>query len=120
MLFESHPYLSSADPALQDTGALAAAEYDRLRSRMGTLPSVFWAGRRLYRSWTVHQCWCSTVEAFSFLVLVFCLSRVSRVCSPSSFFPKIAKHLWGRGSLLFDVHTLLFFALVFRRLDGCA
>ena len=30
MLFEQHPYLSSADLALQDAGASAAAEYGRL------------------------------------------------------------------------------------------
>ena len=30
MLFEQHPYLSSADLALQGTAALAAAEYGRL------------------------------------------------------------------------------------------
>ena len=37
-------------------------------SRAGTLPSFFRAGRRLYRRWTVHQCWCSTstVDSFSF------------------------------------------------------
>lgn len=33
--------------------------------------SVFRAGRRIYCSWTVHQCWCptSTVDSFSFLIL---------------------------------------------------
>ena len=30
MLIENHPCLSSADLALQDTGAIAAAEYGRL------------------------------------------------------------------------------------------
>ena len=42
-------------------------------SRVGTFPSFFRAGRHLYRSWTVHQCWCftSTVGSFSFLILAF-------------------------------------------------
>ena len=42
-------------------------------SRVGTLPSFLRAGRRLYRSWTVHQCWCSTstVDSFSFWILAF-------------------------------------------------
>ena len=42
-------------------------------SRVGTLPSFFKAGRRLYRRWTVHQCWCSIspVDSFSFLILAF-------------------------------------------------
>ena len=31
-------------------------------SRVGTHPSFFRAGHRLYRSWTVHQCWCSTFK----------------------------------------------------------
>ena len=42
-------------------------------SRVGTLPSFFGARRRLYRSRTVHKCWCSTstVDSFSFLILAF-------------------------------------------------
>ena len=39
--------------------------------RVGTLLSFSRAGRRLYRSWTGHQRWCSTsiVDSFSFLIL---------------------------------------------------
>ena len=42
-------------------------------SRVGTLPSFFRAGRRLYRNWMVHQCWCSTstVDSLSFSILAF-------------------------------------------------
>ena len=42
--------------AIQDTGVLPAATYGRVRSPVGTLSYFFTAGRRLYRSWTVHQC----------------------------------------------------------------
>ena len=61
---------------LRDTGALAAAEYGRLAVWQHS-PLFFRAGRRLYRSWTVHQCWCyiSTVGSFSFFLLAF-------VCHP--------------------------------------
>ena len=43
-------------------------------SRVETLPSVFRAGRRIYGSWTVRQCWysiISTLDSFSFLILAF-------------------------------------------------
>ena len=63
-------------------------------SRVGTLPSFLRAGRRLYRSWTVYQCWCttSTVDSFSFLISLFVMRiphlypilvfyRKSKVCS---------------------------------------
>ena len=64
--------LSGADLALQATGALCSSRVWSA-SRVATLPSFFRAGRRLYRSWTAHQCWCSisTVDSFSFLILAF-------------------------------------------------
>ena len=63
---------ASSDLALQDTGALAAAEYCRL-AVWAHSPLFFRSGHRLYRSWTVHQCWCSnlTADSFSFLILAF-------------------------------------------------
>ena len=78
--------LSGADLALQDTGALAAAEYGRLAVWEHS-PLFFRAGRRLYRSWTVHECWCSisTVDSFSFLMLAFvCHAYPAFVLHPRS------------------------------------
>jgi len=64
-----------------------------LASGVGTLPPSFGAERRLYRSWTVHQCWRSTttVDLFSFLIFgSFCSSHVScvRTRTPSLFPPE--------------------------------
>ena len=70
MLFEQHPYLvqrrSRASGYRRSCSSRAWSA-----SRVGALPSFFRAGRRLYRSWTVHQCGCSTstVDSFSFFVL---------------------------------------------------
>ena len=92
MLSEQHPY------CIHRTSH--ASKYRRhcssrvwSTSRVDTLPSIFSAGRCLYRSWMVHQCWCSTstVDAFSFLILASYFSRVSCVCTPSSFSPRLAK-----------------------------
>ena len=72
MLIEQHPYFvqrrSRASGYRRPCSSRAWSG-----SRVGTLPSFFSAGRRLYRSWTVHQCWCftSTVGSFSFLILAF-------------------------------------------------
>ena len=47
MLFEHHPhFVQEISRASGCTGTLAAAEY----GRVGTLPSIFSAGRRLDRS----------------------------------------------------------------------
>ena len=93
MLLDQHPYLPirSADLALHDTGALAAAEYGRpavwahspLFSGLGAASTT--AGRCI-------RCWCSTSTVGSIWFLIFkFLSPVSCVCAPSSFFPKRAK-----------------------------
>ena len=47
MLFEQHPYFSTAHLALQDTGLLVAAEYGRLTVYVHS-PLFFRAGRRLF------------------------------------------------------------------------
>ena len=85
--------LSSADLALQDTGVLAAAEYDRLAvwahsplfSGLGAASTA--AGRCISAGW----CSTSTADSFSFVMVAFGLSRVSCVCTPPSFFPKTAE-----------------------------
>ena len=59
MLSEQHPYFvqrKSRAPGYRRSCSSRAWP----ASRLGTPPSYFRAGRRLYRSWTVHQCWCST------------------------------------------------------------
>ena len=72
VLFEQHPYFvrrrSRASGYQRPCSSRAWSA-----SRVGTLPSFFRARRRLYRSWTVDQCWCSisTVDSFSFLILAF-------------------------------------------------
>ena len=69
MLFEQHPYFRAAQ--ISRCRIPAPLQQQWSASRVGILPSFFRAGRRLYRSWTVHQCWCSTltVDSFSFLIL---------------------------------------------------
>ena len=67
MLFEHHPFLSIADLALQDAGALAAAEYGRPAEGKA-------AGDSLYRNVTVHQSFCSTPTVdFSSLFISACV-----------------------------------------------
>ena len=72
MLLEQHPYFvqrrSRASGYRRPCSSRAWSA-----CRVGTLPSVFRAGRRLYRSWTVHQCWryTSTVDSFSFFIRAF-------------------------------------------------
>ena len=73
-------------------------------SPVGPLPSFFRAGHRLYRGWTVHQCWCSTSTFDSWLVFIFDISHLfwdaypAFGLHPSSFLPKRAKSVF---SLLF-------------------
>ena len=72
MLFEQHPHI--VQPRSRASGYWRPCSIRvRSASRVGTLPSFFRAGRRFYRSWTVHQCWCSisTVDSFSCLILAF-------------------------------------------------
>ena len=74
-LLEQHSYFVQRRSRASGYRALAAAEYGRpavwahspLFFRAGRLR----AGRHLYRSWTVHRCWCttSTDYSFSFLIL---------------------------------------------------
>ena len=105
-------------------------------SRVGTISSFFRAGRRLYRSWTVYQCWCSTstVDSFSFLIFVFVchaypafvlhpilvftknpkvcslvLGFVFRFCSP---FVRALRHVPAWFLLFFCVFLLVFFFLL--------
>ena len=92
--------IRSADLALHDTGALAAAEYGR-PAVCAHSPLFFRAGRRLYHSWTVHQMlvlhldrWLNLVLIFKFLFItrILCLCSIlvfpekSDVCSSRSFF----------------------------------
>ena len=90
MLFEHHPYFVQRRSR--------ASRYRRpcssrvwLASRVGTLPSFFRAGRRLYRSSTAHQCWCftSTVDVFSFLILAFVCHAYPAFVIHSRFAPKL-------------------------------
>ena len=108
--FEQHPSLSGADLALQDTGALAAGEYGRL-AVWASSPLFFRAEPRLYRSWTVHQCWrsISTVDSFSFFILAFvCHAYPAFVLHPRfQQNPKVCSLALG-----------LFLGFVVLRLDG--
>ena len=104
MLFQQHPHylynrVSSADPARKNTGAVAAAEYGRL---------VVWARSPRYSglgaallqldgassALVLHLD--SYSNLFSFLILAVAFSRVSCVCTPSSFSPKMAKSVFFR------------------------
>ena len=56
-------------PAAQISRFRTPVPLQQQSMRGGTLSSLFRAGRRLCRSWMVHQCWCSTSTIdFSFLV----------------------------------------------------
>ena len=84
VLFEQHPYfVRRRSRALGYRRPCSSRVWSA--SRVGTLPSFFRAGRRLYHSWTVHQCWRSSSTVDSSSLLIFALSRVS------SFFPKRVK-----------------------------
>ena len=93
VLFEQHPYFVRRSRASEYRPPCSSRAWSA--SRVGTLPSFFRAGRRLYHSWTVHQCWCSisAVDSFSFFILAFachaypafvihpCLHQSPEVCS---------------------------------------
>ena len=67
---------------------------------MGTLPSFFKAGGRLYRSWTVHQCLCSTstVDSLSFLILAFVCQAYPAFVLHRRFTPKTRRSVrWCLG-----------------------
>ena len=92
MPFEQHPYFVQRRSRASGYRRPCSSRVWSA-SRVGTLPSFFRAGRRLYRSWTVHQCWCSTstVDSFSFLILaVVCHAYPAFVLS-SSLPPKTPK-----------------------------
>lgn len=73
--------------SLQNTGATASAEYGRLA--VWAHSSLFFrAGRRLYRSWVVHQRWCAR---FRFLFSLLFVTRILRLYSISSFFSEEVK-----------------------------
>ena len=76
MLLEQHPFVQRRSRASGYRRPCSCRIWPA--SRVGTLPSFFGAGRRLYRSWTVHQqcsCSTSTVDSFSFLILAFACQR---------------------------------------------
>ena len=72
MLFEQQPYFVQRRYRASGYRRPCSSNVSSA-SRVGTLPSFFTAGRRLYGSWTVLQCWCSTstVDSFSFLIFAF-------------------------------------------------
>ena len=97
---------SSAVLALQDTGALAAAEYGR---RVGVFPSIVSAGRRLYHSWAVHQCWgyTSTVDSFSFLILGSLITGLSFLSRFAEISRKREPNAAGPTVMFHEVATLV-------------
>ena len=86
--------LYGGDIALQDTGTLAAAEYGRLalweHSPLfsGLSAASIAAGRCISAGAPSRPLYARSVFVFDFSV---CLSRVSCVCTPSSFSPKTLK-----------------------------
>ena len=100
---EQHPYIFQRGSRASGYGAIAAA--DRVfwsASRVGTRPSLFRAGRRLYLNWTVYQCWCSALTVHTFGVSLYLL--VSSACTYSMLVsPKTLKLLggWFLGSIFF-------------------
>ena len=92
---------SSADLALEDAGALAAAEYYGRLAWRAHSPFFFRPGRPLYVRWTVHRCWCSTstVDSFGF---TFCWSPVSHFSKYSVLVsPQNSKDSWFVLGLVF-------------------
>ena len=112
MLFEQQPYFVQRRYRASGYRRPCSSNVSSA-SRVGTLPSFFTAGRRLYGSWTVLQCWCSTstLDSFSFLILALvCHAYLSCVCTPSSFPPKTLKSVrW---------FLVLFLRFAFLRLYG--
>ena len=78
--------LSSADLGLQNTGAIASAEYGRL-AVLAHLPLFSELGAASTGSW---KCWCSTstVDSFSFLILAFVFHAYPRFVLYPLFFPR--------------------------------
>ena len=70
--FEQHPYFVRRKSRVSGHRRPCSSRVWSA-SRVGTLSFFFTAGHRLYRSWTVHQFWCSisTVDSFSFLISAF-------------------------------------------------
>ena len=70
LLFEQHPYFVQCRSRASGCRRPCSSRIWSASS-VGALPSFFRGGRRLYRSWTVHQCWCSnsTIDSFSLLIL---------------------------------------------------
>ena len=99
MPLEQHPYFVQRRCR---TGVLAAAEYGRLRSRVGTPSSSFRAGRAA--STAAGRCISADAppRPLTRLRLLFslCLSGVSCVCAPSSFSPKTLKSVGSKNKTL--------------------
>ena len=127
MLFEQHPYFVRRRSRASGYRRPCSSRVWSA-SRVGTLPSFFRAGRRLYRSWTVHQCWCSisTVDSFSFLILAFvCHAYPAFVLHPRFHQkPKVCSLVFGLFLgffvLRFDCSLVfgLFLGFVVLRLEG--
>ena len=85
MLLEQHPYFVQRRSRASGYRRPCSSRAWSI-SRVGTLPSFFRVGRRLYRSWTVHQCWCSTstVDLYAARILrlysILVLPEKSEVC----------------------------------------
>ena len=80
MLFEQHPYFVQRGSRVSGYRRPCSSRVWPA-SRAGTLPSFFRAACRLYRSSTVHQCWCSTwtVDSFSSLILALFATHILRL-----------------------------------------
>ena len=94
MMFEQHPpyYVQRRSRASWHRCLFSSKVWSA--SCVGPLATFSSAGRRFYRRWTLHQCWCctSTVDSFSYLSVCCCLLR-AMTCILRPCFPQKHKNL---------------------------